>query len=80
MTARGGGMDWPGLVRAGLCGLRLAPAEFWRLTPAELALMLGAPLAGGGLDRARLEELARAFPDRGRCSSTSEAPETRTDR
>lgn len=80
MTARSGGVDWPGLMRAGLCGLRLAPAEFWRLTPAELALMLGAPLAGGRLDRARLEELARAFPDGGRCPPPSEAPERRTDR
>ena len=33
--------DWPGLMRAGLIGLRLKPAEFWALTPAELRLMLG---------------------------------------
>ena len=32
--------DWPGLMRAGICGLGLRPAEFWALTPAEL----GAPL------------------------------------
>ena len=41
-----GGMDWPGLLRVGigparLGGLGLTPAEFWALTPAELALMLG---------------------------------------
>lgn len=56
--------DWPALMRAGICGLGLRPAEFWALTPAELALMLG----GGGaavvpLGRERLEELAAAFPD-----------------
>ncbi len=56
--------DWPGLMRLGLRGLGLSPAEFWALTPAELRLMLG--LDGGGmapLGRARLEELAAAFPD-----------------
>lgn len=55
--------DWPALMRAGISGLRLPPDQFWALTPAELALMLG---AGGGqvpLSRGRLEELARAFPD-----------------
>ncbi len=55
--------DWPALMRAGITGLRLKPAEFWALSPAELALMLG---SGGGpapLSRARLQELARAFPD-----------------
>ncbi len=55
--------DWPALMRAGMQGLGLRPAEFWALTPAELALMLG---HGGGvapLSRSRLEELAAAFPD-----------------
>jgi len=56
-------LDWPGLMRAGLRGLRLSPAQFWALTPAELALMLGqgggpAPLRRSGLDR-----LMKAFPD-----------------
>lgn len=56
--------DWAGLMRAGLCGLRLQPAEFWALTPAELLMMLGQ--GGGGpapMGRARLNDLARAFPD-----------------
>lgn len=55
--------DWPGLMRTGLRGLRLSPAEFWALTPAELLLMLG---HGGGdapLDRARLMALEQSFPD-----------------
>ena len=27
------GFDWPGLMQAGLKGLRLTPDQFWRLTP-----------------------------------------------
>jgi uncharacterized phage protein (TIGR02216 family) len=57
-------IDWPGLMRLGLRGLGLTPAEFWALTPAELMLMLGE--AGGAtppLTRARLMELAAAYPD-----------------
>lgn len=57
------GLDWPGLMRAGLQHLRLSPGEFWRLTPIELKLMLGAETRAGALTRARLEELAAAFPD-----------------
>jgi uncharacterized phage protein (TIGR02216 family) len=58
-----GGFDWPGLMRAGLRGLGLRPDEFWRLTPAELRLMLGVDRAGPILSRSRLDELIRAFPD-----------------
>lgn len=57
--------DWAGLLRLGLCGLRLTPAQFWALTPAELMLMLGKEGGAAPLGRARLEELARAFPDHG---------------
>ncbi len=56
-------IDWPGLMRVGLNGLGLTPAEFWRLTPVELRIMLGAEQAAPALTRARLEELAAAFPD-----------------
>lgn len=61
----GRGLDWPGLMRAGLHGLGLRPAEFWALTPAELMVMLGRDEAamGGGLTRARLEGLLRRYPD-----------------
>lgn len=55
--------DWPGLMRAGLQGLRLRPEQFWALTPAELMLMLGAGRGPAPLGRARLDELAAAFPD-----------------
>jgi uncharacterized phage protein (TIGR02216 family) len=58
------GIDWPGLMRAGLLGLKLAPEAFWRLTPAELRLLLGLEGAAPPLTRARLEELAAAYPDR----------------
>lgn len=58
------GFDWPGLMRVGLRGLRLRPAEFWALTPAELAMMLGIE-AAGGMSRERLAELMGRFPDGG---------------
>jgi uncharacterized phage protein (TIGR02216 family) len=58
-----GRIDWPGLMRAGLCQLGLAPEAFWRLTPVELRIMLGAEAAAPPLTRARLEELAAAYPD-----------------
>lgn len=58
-------LDWPGLMRAGIAGLRMHPSEFWALTPGELALMLGiSPDGARGLTRSRLEALVRAFPDR----------------
>jgi uncharacterized phage protein (TIGR02216 family) len=56
-------IDWPGLMRAGLHELRLTPDVFWRLTPIELKIMLGAENTAPALTRARLEELAAAFPD-----------------
>lgn len=56
--------DWPGLMRAGIGGLGLKPEEFWRLTPAELVLMLGDPAAVAPLGRAGLMELVRAWPDK----------------
>lgn len=57
------GLDWPALMRAGLGRLGLRPAEFWALTPAELAVMLGAGAGPGPMGRARLDALMRAYPD-----------------
>ena len=57
------GFDWAGLMRAGLHGLHLGPEAFWRLTPMELRIMLGVDAAQPPLTRARLNELARAYPD-----------------
>ncbi|WP_371227059.1 rcc01693 family protein [Roseovarius sp. 2305UL8-3] len=56
-------LDWTGLMRAGLKGLGLRPAEFWALTPAELRLMLGRESGAAPLARDRLEELLMAYPD-----------------
>ncbi len=56
--------DWPGLMRAGMQGLGLKPAEFWALTPAELLLMLGDSPSSAPMGRAGLEALAARFPDK----------------
>ncbi|WP_066710741.1 rcc01693 family protein [Celeribacter ethanolicus] len=63
MISDKGGFEWPALMRLGIKGLGLRPAEFWALTPAELLLMLGAGSGTAPMGRARLEELAKAFPD-----------------
>ncbi|MEO1639737.1 MAG: rcc01693 family protein [Pseudomonadota bacterium] len=59
-------MDWQGLIRSGLHGLRLTPAQFWALTPAELQIMLGVGQVNMPLGRAGLEGLLRNFPDTGK--------------
>lgn len=56
--------DWPALMRAGIGGLRLQPEQFWALTPAELALMLGVDGGAKPLRRNGLAALMAAFPDR----------------
>lgn len=56
-------LDFAGMLRAGLRGLGLHPAQFWDLTPAELALMLGIEGGQGAMTRQRLEALAARFPD-----------------
>ena len=56
-------IDWAGLLRAGLGRLQLHPEAFWRLTPVELAILLGLEGAQPPLTRSRLEGLAAAFPD-----------------
>lgn len=57
--------DWPALLRAAR-GLGLRPAEFWCLTPAEFGHLLGHGEGAPPLTRKRLEDLARAFPDKER--------------
>lgn len=56
-------VDWPGMMRAGLVQLRLAPQEFWALTPAELKIKLGLDAQNTAMNRARLTELLGDFPD-----------------
>jgi uncharacterized phage protein (TIGR02216 family) len=63
MSGAGTGIDWKGLMQAGLHGLGLKPAEFWGLTPVELKIMLGREGLVPPLTHARLAELAAAFPD-----------------
>lgn len=58
------GFDWPALMRAGMQGLRLTPDQFWRLTPAELWLMLGQSAGRASMSRAGLNALLAAYPDR----------------
>ncbi|MCE8554436.1 phage tail assembly chaperone [Ruegeria pomeroyi] len=57
------GFDWPALMRAGILGLRLTPEAFWRLTPAELRLMLGQGAGTAPMGRAGLDALLAAWPD-----------------
>ncbi len=53
--------DWPALMRVGLQGLGMQPRDFWRLTPAELAMMLGEDAGTAPIGRARLAELERLY-------------------
>lgn len=55
-------IDWAGLMRIGLRDLGLTPAQFWSLTPRELAVVAGRE-AAAGCDGAALAALMRAFPD-----------------
>lgn len=57
------GFDWPALQRAGLRQLRLPPATFWALTPAEFRLLLGIDGTSAPMGRAALDALAAAYPD-----------------
>ncbi|MEC7259244.1 MAG: rcc01693 family protein [Pseudomonadota bacterium] len=57
------GFDWPALMRLGLYGLRLTPAQFWALTPAELHVMAGRGMRSPVMGRDGLEKLLAAFPD-----------------
>jgi uncharacterized phage protein (TIGR02216 family) len=56
---------WDEVMAVGLGVLRLAPGEFWRMTPKEfgqaIAPMTAAPVAPIG--RAGLAALMRRFPD-----------------
>ena len=56
-------MDWRGLMHAGLHQLRLNPADFWALTPAELQMMLGVQGGVAPMVRGQMEALLRDFPD-----------------
>ncbi|GAA6179031.1 MULTISPECIES: rcc01693 family protein [unclassified Shimia] len=55
--------DWPALMAAGLRGLGLSPAEFWALTPVELAVKLGNGDVRAAMTRAGFDALLQAYPD-----------------
>ncbi len=56
-------MDWAGLMRVAFKVAGLSPDAFWKLTPAEFLVTLGLEASSPPLTRARLGELARAYPD-----------------
>lgn len=55
--------DWPALMRIGLKELRLSPAAFWALTPAEFLILVGQTAGSAPMARSRLAELASTYPD-----------------
>ena len=59
-----GAFDWPALMAAGMRELGLKPVEFWALTPAELAFLLGRGDGQQPMNRAALYELSARFPDK----------------
>ena len=56
---------WRQAIGFGLGVLRLAPEQFWRMTPRELAAAMEAVLGPGQptLDRAAFAALRARFPD-----------------
>jgi uncharacterized phage protein (TIGR02216 family) len=58
---------WKQAIGFGLGILRLAPEQFWNMTPRELAYAIEAVSGRGGapLPRAALDELMKRFPDGG---------------
>ncbi|WP_298292057.1 phage tail assembly chaperone [uncultured Litoreibacter sp.] len=58
------GFDWAALLKAGVQGAGLRPAQFWALTPYELSVMLGVDGAEAPLTRARLMELDALYGGR----------------
>jgi uncharacterized phage protein (TIGR02216 family) len=69
MTDAGGGgrFPWGALMRAGMGRLRIAPDQFWRMTPKELAAALDGAAGRAGaahpMGRAAFEALMARFPD-----------------
>jgi len=56
--------DWHALMKAGLIGLRLRPDDFWKLTPAEFALLMGNGSQDLPLSRTTMDALLAQFPDK----------------
>lgn len=55
---------WKQAIGFGLGVLRLAPEQFWRMTPRELAYAIEAASGRGApIDRAALTQLMTRYPD-----------------
>ncbi|HZQ11462.1 MAG TPA: rcc01693 family protein [Pseudolabrys sp.] len=55
---------WREAIGFGLGVLKLAPREFWRMTPRELAYAIEAVRGRAApIDRASLNEMMKRFPD-----------------
>jgi uncharacterized phage protein (TIGR02216 family) len=55
---------WKQAIGFGLGVLRLAPEQFWRMTPRELAYAIEAVTGRAApLDRSGLEQLMKRYPD-----------------
>lgn len=67
------GLDWPGLLRVGIGGLKLHPDQFWALTPLELKLMLGDQRAPSAMGRTGLHRLMAQYPDTAPGAGTSQS-------
>ncbi|HET7848733.1 MAG TPA: rcc01693 family protein [Pseudolabrys sp.] len=58
---------WKDAIGFGLGVLRLAPEQFWRMTPRELACAIEAVRGrGGSIDRSTFADLMTRYPDDGR--------------
>jgi uncharacterized phage protein (TIGR02216 family) len=57
---------WAEAIGFGLGVLRLSPAQFWAMTPRELALAIRAMrgTVAEPIDRTALDDLMKQFPDR----------------
>ena len=57
---------WQEAIGFGLGVLRLAPEQFWRMTPRELAYAVAAVRGPhhGPMDRAAFDTLMQMFPDK----------------
>jgi len=62
---------WDEAIGFGLGVLRLPPAQFWAMTPRELAFAIRAVrgTAPEPINRAALDELMKQFPDRAEVKS-----------
>lgn len=59
-------------MHAGLCLLRLAPRDFWAMTPIEFfAITGGLKPSQAVLDRRGLEGLMQRFPDDGHATTAN---------